>query len=130
VVDRHAELTTMLRTLKLPAMADSFADLALRAAKGGLTHEAFLYELVQGEVAQRDQRRIARLLRQSGLPQEKAFRTLDLVGHFPPPIRQQVERLRRGTFVDEAVNVLAVGKPGTGKPFPAGCPTGADRSPR
>jgi DNA replication protein DnaC len=115
VNNRHAELTTMLRTLKLPAMADSFADLALRAAKGGLTHEAFLYDLVQGEVAQRDQRRIARLLRQSGLPQEKTFRTLELVGHFPPPIRQQVERLRRGTFVDEAVNVLAVGKPGTGK---------------
>jgi DNA replication protein DnaC len=113
--DRHAELTTMLRALKLPAMADTFADLALKAAKAGLTHEAFLYELVQGEVAQRDQRRVARLLRQSALPPEKTFRTLELVGHFPPPIRQQVERLRRGAFVDEAVNVLAVGRPGTGK---------------
>ena len=113
--DRHAELTTMLRTLKLPAMADTFADLALKAAKAGLTHEAFLYELVHGEVAQRDQRRVARLLRQSGLPQEKTFRTLELVGHFPPAIRQRVDRLRQGTFIEEAVNVLAVGKPGTGK---------------
>jgi DNA replication protein DnaC len=113
--DRHAELTTRLRALKLPAMADTFADLALKAAKAGLTHEAFLYELVQAEVTQRDQRRVARLLRQSSLPAEKTFRTLELVGHFPSAIRQQVERLRRGTFVDEAVNVLAVGKPGTGK---------------
>ena len=113
--DRYAELTTMLRALKLPAMADTFADLALKAAKAGLTHEAFLYELVQGGVAQRDQRRVARLLRQSALPPEKTFRTLELVGHFPPPVRQQVERLRRGAFVDEAVNVLAVGRPGTGK---------------
>ena len=113
--DRHAALTTNLRALKLPAMADTFADLALKAAKAGLTHEAFLYELVQTEVAQRDQRRTTRLLRQSGLPAEKTFRTLELVGHFPSAIRHQVERLRRGTFVDEAVNVLAVGKPGTGK---------------
>ena len=45
--DRHADLPAMLRTLKLPAMAAAFADLALKAAKAGLTHEAFFYELVQ-----------------------------------------------------------------------------------
>ncbi len=112
--DRHAELLAMLHTLKLPAMADTFADLALKAAKGGLTHEAFLYELVRGECEQRDQRRTARLLRQSGLPQEKTFRTLRL-DRFPPAIQQQVERLRRGTFLEEAVNVVAVGRPGAGK---------------
>jgi hypothetical protein len=50
--DRHAELLAMLRTLKLPAMAATFADLALTAAKANLTHEAFLYEVVQAEVAQ------------------------------------------------------------------------------
>jgi len=47
MADRHADLYAMLRTLKLPAMAASFASLALRAAKEGLTHEAFLYELVK-----------------------------------------------------------------------------------
>ena len=112
--DRHAELLAMLRTLKLPAMADAFADLALKAAKGGLTHEAFFYELVHCEVAQREERRIARLLRLSGLPPEKTFRTLRL-DRFPPPVRQQLAQLRAGRFVDEAVNELAVGKPGTGK---------------
>ncbi len=30
--DRHAELLAMLHTLKLPAMADTFTDLALKAA--------------------------------------------------------------------------------------------------
>jgi DNA replication protein DnaC len=114
VPDRHAELYAMLRTLKLPAMAASFADLALKAAKAGLTHEAFLYELAQAELAQREQRRVARLLHQSGLPAEKTFRTLELA-RFPPALRQQLERLRSASFVEEAVNVLAVGKPGTGK---------------
>ncbi len=47
--DRHAALTSMPRTLKLPSVADSFADLALKATKASLSHETFLYELVQAE---------------------------------------------------------------------------------
>ncbi len=114
MADRHADLRAMLRTLRLPAMADHFADLALKAVKGGLTHEAFLYEVVQCEVTQREERRIARLLHQSVLPQEKTFRTLQLE-RFPALVRQQLDSLRRGAFLEEAVNVLAVGRPGTGK---------------
>jgi DNA replication protein DnaC len=112
--DHHAELHRRLRALKLPGMADAFADLALRAAKQRLTHEAFLSELVQYECTQREERRTARLLHQSGLPLEKTFRTLELAC-FSPVLCQQVERLRHGAFVDEAINVVAVGKPGTGK---------------
>jgi DNA replication protein DnaC len=104
----------MLRELKLPAMVDQVADLALKAAKANLTHEAFLYDLVKAEVDQREERRIVRLLRRSGLPAEKTFRTLQ-VERFPPAVRQQVERLRSGAFVSEAVNVVAVGRPGVGK---------------
>jgi len=104
----------MLRTLKLPAMAAAFPDLALKAAKAGQTHAAFLYDLVQCECAQRDERRIARLLHRSGLPQEKTFATLAL-DRFPLVVRQQLERLQDGTFVEEAINVIAVGRPGTGK---------------
>jgi DNA replication protein DnaC len=112
--DRHAELTAMLHTLKLPAIAAVFPDLALKAAKANLTHEAFLYDLVRAECAQRDERRIARLLQRSELPLEKTFRTLQL-DRFPPTIRQQIERLRTGAFLTEAVNIIAVGKPGVGK---------------
>jgi DNA replication protein DnaC len=112
--DRHTELVSMLHTLRLPAIADTFADVALKAAKAGLTHEAFLYELIRGECEQRDQRRTARLRRQSNLPEEKTFRTLQL-DRFPLAIRQQVERLRSGAFLGEAINVVAVGKPGAGK---------------
>jgi DNA replication protein DnaC len=104
----------MLRTLKLPAMAAAFPDLALKAAKASLTHEEFLFELVQAECLQRDEHRIARLLHRSELPLEKTFRTLQL-DRFPLPIRQQIERLRSGAFLSEAVNIVAVGKPGVGK---------------
>lgn len=104
----------MLRTLHLSAMADSFADLALKAATAHLTHEAYLTEVVRGECLLRQQRRIARLLRQAGLPAEKTFRTLQL-DRFPPAIRQQVEHLRGGAFIADAINVVAAGKPGVGK---------------
>jgi DNA replication protein DnaC len=95
-------------------MAESFSDIALKAVRSGLSHEAYLHELVRLECEAREQRRRARLLQESGLPREKSFRTLQL-GAFPPLIRQQIERLRSGAFVQQAVNVVVVGKPGAGK---------------
>lgn len=112
--DRQAEMRLMLRALRLPAIAAVYEDLALKAAKANLTHEEFLYELVRAECLQRDEHRVARLLRISGLPSDKTFRTLQL-DRFPPLIRQQLERLRSGTFLDDAINVVAAGKPGVGK---------------
>jgi DNA replication protein DnaC len=112
--DRQAEMRLMLRSLRLPAIAAVYEDLALKAAKANLTHEEFLYELVRAECLQRDEHRVARLLRLSGLPLDKTFRTLQL-DRFPPLVRQQLERLRNGTFLDDAINVVAAGKPGVGK---------------
>jgi len=111
---RHTELTTQLRALKLPTMAESFSDIAVKAVRTGLSHEAFLHELVRLEWEAREQRRRARLLQESGLPREKSFRTLQL-GAFPPLARQQIERLRSAAFIQHAVNVVVVGKPGAGK---------------
>jgi DNA replication protein DnaC len=104
------ELHAMLRKLHLSGMADNFGDLALKAASAHLTYETYLAEVVHCECVLREQRRIARLLRQSGLPAEKTFRTLQL-DRFPLVVQQQVEHLRGGTFVADAVNVVAVGKP-------------------
>jgi DNA replication protein DnaC len=112
--DRQAEMRLMLRALKLPAIAGLYQDLALKAAKANLTHEAFLYELVRAECIQREEHRVARLQRLSGLPPDKTFRTLQL-DRFPALIREQLERLRSGAFLEDAINVVAAGKPGVGK---------------
>jgi DNA replication protein DnaC len=114
VPDRQAEMRLMLRALRLPAIASVYEDLSLKAAKANLTHEAFLYELLQAECLQREEHRVARLLRLSGLPPDKTFRTLQLE-RFPALIRQQLERLRSGAFLEDAINVVAAGKPGVGK---------------
>src|SRR5258708_17290001 len=113
-VNRHTELRSLLEHLNLGAMAQAFADVALKAAKEGLSHEAYLLELATLEEEQRTGRRTARLLRQSGLPQEKTFRTFDLTW-LTPQLQLQIERLKSGAFLEQAVNVIAVGKPGVGK---------------
>lgn len=112
--NRQDDLRLMLRTLTLTRMAATFADVALSAAKENLSHEAFLYELARQECEHRAQQRAARRLRQSGLPREKTFATLDLE-QFPPALRLQIDRRRDGSFVENAVNVIAVGRPGAGK---------------
>src|SRR6266568_4818555 len=113
-INRSIELQTLLTQLNLGVMADVFADVALRAAKEGLSHEAYLYELVRLETEQRTQRRTARLVRASGLPVEKTFRTLALT-RLSPALQLQLERLKSASFLETATNILAIGKPGVGK---------------
>lgn len=113
-LNRHDDLRALLERLNLGGMAESFADLALRASKENLSHEAYLYELAKQEEERRTQRRTARLLRAAGLPLEKTFRSFDL-SWLPPHLQLQVERLKTGAFLETATNVIAVGKPGVGK---------------
>jgi DNA replication protein DnaC len=112
--NRHTQLQTLLTQLNLGAMADGFADVALRAAKEGLSHEAYLYELARLEMEQRTQRRTARLVRASGLPVEKTFRTLSL-SRLSPTLQVQLDRLKSAAFLESGTNVIAIGKPGVGK---------------
>ena len=49
--NRHQELKAILDRLKLVGMAKQFPDLALRATKEGLSHEAYLHELARQEEA-------------------------------------------------------------------------------
>ena len=114
MLEVQSELRAMLRALHLSGMAENFADLATKAATAHLTYESYLVEVVRCESVLREQRRIARLLRQSGLPPDKTFHTLQL-DRFPLNIQQQVEHLRSGAFTADAINVVAAGKPGVGK---------------
>ncbi len=113
MANRHEDLQTLLGKLKLSSMARSCSQLALKAAKEKLSHEAFLYELVRLECEDREQRRIDRYLSSSKLPREKTFRTFQW-DRLTPALRLHVERLRTGRFVEQAHNVVAVGPPGVG----------------
>lgn len=108
------ELSTLLRALNLGAMAEAAEMMALRAAKEGLPHEVFLLELARVEHSAKVARRVERLLKQSGLLPGKTFYTLD-INRFDIATRMQIERLKDGVFMKEAINIVAVGRPGSGK---------------
>ncbi len=80
-------------------------------------HEAALptlLEVLELEAGDRQQRRVDRLRRAAKLPIGKTWDTLDLT-RLPTKLQQQLEQLATGGFLEEAVNVLAFGLPGTGK---------------
>jgi len=107
-------LQAYLKELHLPSVRASFEELARKAQQEGLSYERYLLELVQREVQERRSGRIARLLRQSQLPQEKSWPALDWK-RLPPKVLQQARLLLEGEFVDRRENVLAFGSVGSGK---------------
>jgi DNA replication protein DnaC len=114
MTSRYQELTNVLQALNLRQMATGFAELAVRAAREGLSHEAYLYELAKLELQERTTQRHVRRTRESGLPLGKTFATLHMPT-FGPRVTQQVVGLRHSSWIADARNVIAVGAPGTGK---------------
>ncbi len=107
-------LDILLRALRLPAFVAHWADVARRAEEQGWSFHQYLYELAECELAERRQRRIERLHKQSGLPKEKTLGTLEM-SRFPDKVKRLVPTLCEGGFLARAENVLAFGLPGRGK---------------
>jgi DNA replication protein DnaC len=110
----RGRLGVYLKTLKLPSFAADHEAVALAAEEGTWSFERYLAELCEREVADRQERRIERLLRQSRLPLEKTRETL-IEKKLPVKARRQLATLYEGAFLKRAENVLAFGLPGRGK---------------
>ena len=72
-----AALPAMLRVLRLPTVARCADDVATTAAAEGWSFTQYLRQLVELEISDRGQRRIARNLVIADLPAEKTLATLD-----------------------------------------------------
>jgi DNA replication protein DnaC len=107
-------LPILLKGLCLPTFAREYAILATKAAREGLSHEAYLLALAQQEASERSQRRVERLLLDSKLPRNKSLASFDQ-GRLPPKAKAALAALRDGTFLDRATNLIVLGNPGTGK---------------
>jgi DNA replication protein DnaC len=106
---RIAQLCT---EFKLPTVGAEVVARFTRASHGDAL--GTLQEVLELEAEDRRQRRITRLRRAAKLPPGK---TWDTFKHhrLPPKLRQQLEELARGDFLEHSTNVLAFGLPGTGK---------------
>ena len=75
---------------------------------------ATFLEVLEQEAEDRRHRRINRLRRESKLPSGKTWETFEH-DRVPLALRQQLDQLAQGSFVERGINVLAFGLPGTGK---------------
>jgi DNA replication protein DnaC len=109
-----ARLAECLKELRMPALRDCYEEEARRAQQETLSYEQYLLELLQRECEARRRHRVERFLKESRLPIEKSLSAFDLK-RLPRKVAQQVRTLQDGSFLDRKENVMAFGKPGSGK---------------
>ena len=107
-------LQEQCRLLHLTSVAHLLEPTLLLAQQQSWSLESFLAHLLEQEVAERQQRRIARLLLEAQLPVGKTFATFDQQ-RLPLRLRRQLPLLLQGEAIRQAENILLFGLPGTGK---------------
>ena len=107
-------LEMLFREFRLPTMASRFAEFLQNAEAQNWGYRKLLLQLCEAEAADRRERKLERLLRDSGLPSGKTLGTLN-ESQLPAKVRRQLPTLLEGAFLDRAENVLVFGLPGRGK---------------
>lgn len=107
-------IQSSLVRLKLPRIGH-ILETVIKAAEGqGKSYLSFLDELLEEEVACKEQRRVETALKISGLPFIKSIDEFDFT--FQPKLdRQKVMSLFDLTFIRQKGNVIFLGPPGVGK---------------
>jgi DNA replication protein DnaC len=107
-------LAVLLRSFRLPTMAAIWEESVVRAERENWGYKRLLQHLCESEAQDRRERKMQRLLKDSGLPEGKTLGNLE-ESLLPAKIRRLLPTLLEGHFVERAENVLAFGLPGRGK---------------
>ena len=111
VMDR---IESNLVRLKLSRISNILRDLTKTAQDQGKSYLTFLDELLEEEVAAKEQRRIETALKISGLPYIKSIDEFDFT--FQPGLdKQKIMGLFDLSFIRDKGNVIFLGPPGVGK---------------
>ena len=103
-----------LSRLRLSRIREILQGVIRRAEDQGKSYLTFLDDLLEEEVAQKEQRRIETTLKISGLPFIKGIDEFDFT--FQPKLdRQKVMSLFDLTFIRQNGNIIFLGPPGVGK---------------
>ncbi|MBI3733334.1 MAG: ATP-binding protein [Chloroflexi bacterium] len=107
-------LAVLLRSFRLPTMAGIWEESVARAERENWGYQRLLQHLCESEEQDRRERKMQRLLKESGLPAGKTLGNLE-EKLLPSKIRRLLPPLLEGHFVERAENILAFGLPGRGK---------------
>lgn len=103
-----------LKQLKLPTMLSECEKIAARAAKDNHDHLAFLLQLCELELIDRERRAAERRLKAAKFPTHKTLDTFDFAAR-PSVKKPLVLQLVKGEYLQQRENLLLVGPSGTGK---------------
>ena len=108
-----AAIVIMLRSLKVPGMAQAVGDLIEQGAPGFDAVNPILSQLLKAEMAEREVRSIAYHMKAARFP---AYKDLSGFTFAASEINEALVRQLHGCeFMDGAENVVLIGGPGTGK---------------
>lgn len=107
-------LGLLLKEFRLPTIAEIYAQVVEQAEQQGWGYHKFLLHLCEAEAQDRAERKLERLLKQSGLPGGKNLANLEET-KLPVKVRRVLPSLLDGGLVSRAENVIALGLPGRGK---------------
>ena len=108
-----AAVVVMLRSLKMHGMAQAVSELIEQGAPAFDTAVPILSQLLKAELAEREVRSIADLIKTARFPAYKDLTGFDFASSEVAEVL--VRQLHRGAFFDGADNVVLIGGPGTGK---------------
>ena len=103
-----------LKSLRLPTILAECEKVAARCASDNADHLAFLLQLCELELLDRERRAAERRLKAAKFPNYKTLDTFDFKAQ-PSINKVLVTELMRGEYIDRKENLLLVGNSGTGK---------------
>jgi DNA replication protein DnaC len=112
----NEQTIAVLNSMKLFGMAQSLPQRLADPKQAELSHSEFAALLAQDEKMHRDNRRLARLLKNAKLKQQAAVEDIDY-RHPRGLVRQAMMELANGEWITAGRNVLIAGPTGVGKSY-------------
>ncbi len=113
-MERRDRVRSMLVDLKMPGALEAVDGILAKADSGAATATEAIEELLDAQIALRNNRRLFTAMRSSRLPAVKTLEQFDF--SFQPSIRrEQIESLHELGFVGRSENVIFLGASGSRK---------------
>lgn len=115
-MDNKEKLKDYVKRLRLYYIASKLDDLLIRAQQDRPTYQEFLFDIMQAEINNKENRDFTRRLSAAHLPARHDLNLFDF--NYNSGIdKMQMKQLRELTWLEQSYNVILMGPSGTGKTF-------------
>ena len=115
-MDNKEKLKDYIKRLRLYYIASKLDELLIRAQQDRPTYQEFLFDIMQSEINNRENRDFTRRLSAAHLPARHDLDQFDF-SYNSGIDKMQMKQLRELTWLEQSYNVILMGPSGTGKTF-------------